>query len=587
MRAFGLLLLWLLWLPAGVQAEQTPQPHTLLAPEAESGYGKLATHRSKREMVVTANPLATRAAADILARGGSAVDAAITAQLVLGLVEPQSSGIGGGAFMLYWDQELKRLHAYDGRETAPQGVGERHFINAEGNPMGFFEAVVGGHAVGVPGAVKMMALVHQQHGHLPWRTLFTPAIRLAEEGFPISPRLHLLIDRMPQLAVNPEVSAYFFEEDGSPRAEGSILKNPEYAQSLRLLARHGEQVFYRGELARAMVDAVAADPNRPGTLSLDDLASYHAFDREPVCGAFRQYRVCGAPPPSSGGTTVLAILGMLQALSEDDDAAALPPDDTGFAHRFAEVSRLAYADRDHYVADPDFVDVPVSGLIDRAYLAERARLIDPQRAMTRADAGRPPGVLAGRETGIDLDIPATSHFSVVDREGNVVSMTSSIEMGFGSRIMVGGFLLNNQLTDFSFVPKDANARAIANRPEPGKRPRSSMSPTIVFADERPVLVLGSPGGNRIIAYVARVLAEVLDGRRDLPAAIAAPHVVHMNEQLELERGLSPEGLGEQLRTLGHSVDYRHQTSGIGAIQRLPEGWFGVADPRREGSAAGR
>lgn len=551
------------------------------APEADSGYGVVRTFQARDYLAVTANPHATDAAVEMLAAGGSAVDAAIAAQLVLGLVEPQSSGIGGGAFLLHWSSQQRRLRAWDGRETAPAAVVEDLFLHADGKPMGYFESAIGGASVGVPGVLKMLAGAHAEHGRLPWAALFEPAIQLAERGFAISPRLHLLLARVPRVAVNDAIRAYFYTETGEPRAEGSLLVNPAYAASLRMLAEQGAAALYSGPLGDAVAAAVQGDPNRAGGLSRADLADYQAVERDPLCGAYRQYRVCGMPPPSSGGVAVQAILSMLEEL---DIAVDAPEVDR--VHAFAEASRLAFADRDRYIADPDFVSVPVAGLLDSNYLAERAGRIDMGRAMQRAAAGHPPGA-EPRIGGASPEMPSTSHLSIVDAEGNAVSMTTSIETAFGSRILVGGFLLNNQLTDFSFLPRDGDGALVANRVQPGKRPRSSMSPVMVFEGQRPVLLIGSPGGSRIIDYVARVLWDVLDGRLDLPQAVAAPHVVQLNHDLELEADHGLEKLAEQLRSRGHRVALRPQTSGIHAIAIAPDGGLlGVADPRREGAAAG-
>jgi gamma-glutamyltranspeptidase/glutathione hydrolase len=557
-----------------------------LAPEAPSAIGALQTSSARHFMAVTANPIATSTAAAILRRGGSAVDAAIAAQMVLGLVEPQSSGLGGGAFMLSWDQRGRHLRNYDGRETAPAAVDERHFLDAGGKPLNFLDAVIGGHAVGVPGVVKMLALAHREQGRLPWAELFQPAIELAERGFAISPRLHTLLRETPRLDVNPAIHAYFFRADGSPKPVGFMLKNPAYANSLRQLAAQGEAAFYRGAIARDIVRAVRHNPNRAGKLALADLTAYRSVERTPVCGSFRQYKVCGAAPPSSGGIAVLQILGMLQHF----DDTGWQPDTAPFYHLFAESSRLAFADRDTYVADPDFVPVPIAGLIDPAYLARRARLIDPRHAMATAPAGQPawPAKAARRDylRGRSPELICTSHLSIVDADGNAVSMTTSIETAFGSRLLVDGFLLNNQLTDFSFVPATVDGQRIANRIEPGKRPRSSMVPIIVFENEQPVLLLGSPGGARIIDYVAKTLAYALENKMSLADAIASPHVVAMNRGLELEEGRVGEGVRKQLQALGHDITEAPETSGLGGIQKTGGTLNGSADPRREGTAEG-
>lgn len=553
----------------------------LIVPEAASGFSERKAARYASAMAVTANPHASNAALQMLQRGGSAVDAAIAAQLVLGLVEPQSSGIGGGAFMLHWSARDKALTAWDGRETAPAGIGENHFLTEEGKPMNFFDAVVGGHAVGVPGVIAMLETSHRKYGKLDWATLFKPAIALAEEGFAISERLYALLSRMPRLAVNPEIRQYFFieAEDGlQPKPEGTILTNPAYANTLRRIAKGGSEEFYRGELAKQIVTAVANDPNRSGALSLADMSSYRAQQLTPICAPFMTYSVCGAPPPSSGGTTVLAILGMLDAYTREHGTRL-------WQHAFIEASKLAFADRNTYIGDPAFVDVPVKGLVDRGYLAQKARQISGNRAIRDPNPGIPPGA-AERQPSRSLELPSTTHLSIVDASGNAVSLTSSIETAFGSRIMVGGFLLNNQLTDFSFAPRDERGVAIANRVEGGKRPRSSMAPTIVMEGSRPVLITGSPGGARIIDYVALNIYRVLAENTPVADAIADGNIVAMGNTVELEINRFDDELKPRLEKRGHRIDLRDQTSGLHAIRIRPEGLEGGADPRREGAIRG-
>jgi gamma-glutamyltranspeptidase/glutathione hydrolase len=552
-----------------------------IVPEAASGFNKSPAVTAKSAMAVTANPYATKAAQKILAQGGSAVDAGIAAQLVLGLVEPQSSGIGGGAFMLFWDAQRKQLSSWDGRETAPQAVNESHFLHADGSAMGFFEAVVGGHSVGVPGVVAMLDAAHRQFGKLPWSTLFTPAIELADTGFVISPRLHTLLKEMPKVAVNPAISSYFFNADGKPKAVGNLLQNPAYAATLRKLAQDGSKAFYHGDMAKDMVAAVANDPNRAGSLSLSDLASYHAIQRPAVCAPYRQYQICGAPPPSSGGTTVLAILGMIEAIERQRGALR----GVDFIHTFIEASRLAFADRNRYIADPDFVTVPTAGLVERYYLKSRAALIKPNRRLANVVAGKPVGAPAVVDSS-SPELPSTSHFSIVDADGNVLSMTTSIETAFGSRVFVGGFLLNNQLSDFSFSPQEKDGSKIANRIQAGKRPRSSMSPIIVFKDGSPVLAIGSPGGARIIDYVAGSLYRVLGQGEAIDTAIASGHIIAMGDLVELEAGRFDRDVIKQLQKRGHPVKESDQTSGLHGILIKESGLEGAADPRREGQALG-
>lgn len=538
-------------------------------------------------MISAAHPLAAEAGLEMLERGGSAVDAMIATQLVLTLVEPQSSGIGGGAFLVYWNEDERKVETYDGRETAPASVTPEHFLQDDGTPMRFFDAVVGGRSVGVPGVVALMWKAHQEHGRLPWAELFEPAIRHAEEGFEVTPRLNKLIGWSPALPLMPATSTYFFKEgetdaDGKPvpLPVGHILRNPDYARSLRTLAEGGRDAFYEGPVGEAILRAVNNAPVSPGVMTHEDLASYEAVKREPVCADYRRYEVCGAPPPTSGGTTVLQILGLLESFYMAD----AEPSSAGAVHLISEASRLAYADRDLYLADPDFVDVPVAGLIDRAYLRLRARRIHPDRAVT-SDPLRP-----GRPRGADSAMapmgpnPAhsTSHFSIVDRWGNAVSITTSIEAPFGSHLMAGGFMLNNQLTDFSFEPV-RNGKPVANRPEAGKRPRSSMSPMIVLDDEGGFYAaVGSPGGSRIIAFVAQTLVGVLDWNLTMQEAIDLPRHVHRNTVLELEEGTGLETIADELRERGHVVEVREITSGLHGIRVVGDKLEGGADPRREG-----
>ncbi|PTQ79086.1 gamma-glutamyltransferase [Nitrosomonas ureae] len=555
----------------------------IIVPEAASGFSAIKSANYSKAMAVTANPHASRAAVKILRQGGSAVDAAIAAQLVLGLVEPQSSGIGGGAFMLHWQARSGELVVWDGRETAPASVSEAYYINTDGQPMDFFSAVIGGHSVGVPGVLAMLEASHKEHGKLPWANLFKPAIILAEQGFAISERLHILLSRMPRVAVNPQIREYFFhrsETGWQPKTEGSVLQNLAYAQTLRRLAALGVTDFYQGELAKQIVQAVNNDPNRPGRLSLPDMKAYQPKKREALCGQFRIYRICGVPPPSSGGTTVLAILGLLEAYESRYG------EHTDWHHGFIEASKLAFADRNAYVGDPAFVSVPTRGMIDRDYLHQRAMLIRNNSVLSNVNAGLPPGA-EPRLSSNSPEFPSTTHLSIVDAEGNVVSMTSSIETAFGSRIMIGGFLLNNQLTDFSFMPRTADGIPVANRVQSGKRPRSSMSPTIVFKDGRALLVIGSPGGTRIINYVAGSLYRILAKQLPLAEAIADGHIIAMGYGVELESGRVDESTLIRLRERGHNIVLRDQTSGLHVI-RINEkaGLEGGADPRREGEISG-
>ena len=554
----------------------------VIVPEAASGFSEIKSATFPNAMAVTANPYASDAAVNIMKQGGSAVDAAIAAQLVLGLVEPQSSGIGGGAFMLHWDKARGELQSWDGRETAPAAATEAYFLTPDGKPMNFFDAVIGGQSVGVPGVVAMLEAAHKAHGALPWNKLFDPAIRLAEQGFIVSERLHILLERMPKVAVNPQISDYFFvkTEDGwAPKPQGSLLKNRAYAKTLRRLAEFGARDFYRGELAKDIVNAVQQDPNRKGMMTMEDMAAYSPVKRAAVCAGFREYDVCGAPPPSSGGTTVLAILGMLEAYEEQNGIRA------DWQHGFIEASKLAFADRNAYVGDPAFVSVPVAGMVDRRYLNKRAAQITNSTVISNAKPGLPPEA-EPRISAASPELPSTSHFSIVDPQGNVVSMTTSIETAFGSRVMVGGFLLNNQLTDFSFAPRNSSGKLIANRVEAGKRPRSSMAPTLVMEKGQAKLAIGSPGGARIIDYVAASLYRILALNEPVAQAIAEGHIIAMGHGVEMEQGRADTATVMRMEGRGHNIVLRDQTSGLHVIQITDQGLTGGADPRREGVVRG-
>ncbi|GAA4430452.1 gamma-glutamyltransferase [Acidovorax lacteus] len=586
----------------------SPEPsEQYVPPEPPSGYTPKAITYAQKDMVSAANPLAVQAGVDILAKGGSALDAAIAVQMVLNLVEPQSSGIGGGAFLLHFDKGANSLLAYDGRETAPAAATPNLFIGANGSPLGFLAAVDGGLSVGTPGLLRMLEAAHKAHGKLPWKDLFEPAIKLSEDGFAISPRMSVSIaGSAARIKAQGEPAAsYFLNADGTAKAAGTLLKNPELAATFRAIAAGGADAFYKGDIARDIVAKVTKHPTNPGRLSEADLANYTHKVREPVCGTYRvQYRVCGMPAPSSGGIAVLQTLGLLQNF----DVAALKPNTLDSVHLVSEAYRLAYADRALYVADPDFVSVPQAGLVNADYLKERAKLIRMDQTIGTPTAGTPPGVSAARGQDNSLNLPSTSHLSIVDRNGNVVSMTTTIENGFGSLQMVRGFLLNNQLTDFSFTATDAAGKPIANSVQPGKRPRSSMAPTVVFnASTGDVeAVIGSPGGSAIIQYTAKSLIGMIDWGLNVQQAINLPNFgAQTNATTSLEKGslIDTAAIRDGLRARGHTVAQTDTfTSGLhgvvynglrangqaGLLSRNPGAgtYAGGADPRREGIAKG-
>jgi gamma-glutamyltranspeptidase/glutathione hydrolase len=572
---------------AGSTRAQVPE---LLQPAPESttsGSAVADLAIAGEYMVVAANPLAAEAGAQVLVEGGTAVDAMIASQLVLNLVEPQNSGIGGGAFLIHYDAKSRRISTFDGRETAPREATPGLFLDAEGKPLTFMDAVVGGRSVGTPGTLRLLELAHRLHGNLPWPRLFEPAIRLAEQGFTVSPRLAARVaEDAERLRRYPATRAYFFGPDHAPIQAGGTQRNTQLAATLRTIAEQGADAFYSGEIARDIVDTVRHAEGNPGTLSLEDLADYRVVLRDPVCAPYRGYDVCGMGPPSSGALAIGQILGIL----EHFDVRSLAPGSVEAVHLFAEASKLAYADRALYMADADFVRVPARGLLDSAYLTARAQLVNRERAGPKAAAGNPPWrdatLYAPDES---LEIPSTSHLSIVDRDGNVVALTTTIEAGFGSRLMVRGFLLNNELTDFSFAPADERGRPVANRVEPGKRPRSSMAPTIVLdkGGGDPILVIGSPGGSRIIPYVAKTIVGVLDWDLDPQQAIALPHFANLNGPTELEAGTPMANLKPALEALGHEVRVTEMNSGLHGIAIKQGRLVGGVDPRREGRALGQ
>ena len=572
----------------------------LQAPEGASGYTEKPGWSASRFMVAAANPLATDAGRQVLAAGGSAVDAAIAVQMVLTLVEPQSSGIGGGLFLVHWDQ--KQVQTFDGRETAPAAATPELFMK-DGKPMSFMDGVVGGRSVGAPGVLRALELAHRQHGKLAWKSLFQPAIQLAEQGFIVSPRLATALreDVAKPLRNDPVAAAYFFEPDGTPKAAGTRLRNPELAAVLRDVAERGVTTFYEGPIARDIVAKVRGHATNPGLLTEADLSGYRAKTRDPLCFDYRLWRLCGMPPPSSGPLALGQMLGMLAGRN----LAALPPVKNGAllepsaeaVHLISEAGRLAYADRGRYVADPDFTSLPggsAAALLSPAYLAQRAGSIT-ERSMGRATPGTPAMLgtpVARWADDQSPELPSTSHVSVVDANGNAASMTTTIENVFGAQIMVRGFLLNNELTDFSFAPSE-NGVPIANRVEGGKRPRSSMSPLLVFdkASGEMVMSVGSPGGSAIINYVAKVLVGTLDWGLDVQQAISLPNFGSRNGPTELEQDRVSPALVDALKARGHEVRVMPQTSGLQGIQRSTGSgrllWFGGADPRREGVVMGQ
>ena len=587
-----LLALWL----AGCAAPAV-DPAIPPMPEGPSGLVTKPGWAVSRFAVAAANPLATAAGVEVLQAGGTAVDAAVAVQMVLTLVEPQSSGIGGGAFLLHFDGQA--LQAWDGRETAPAAADERLFVLPDGKAMGFMQALVGGRAVGVPGAVRMLELAHRTQGRLPWAQLIQPAIRLAEQGFAVSPRLHTQLADSPALRRDLQAAAYFYRADGQPHPVGHLLRNPALAEVLRRIAAQGSSALHTGPVAADIARRVQGHASNPGRLTSADLAGYEAKPREPICTDWKLiYRVCGMPPPSSGHLAVMQILGMLDATTPAGPALqdGLPSAD--WLHRYTDAARLAFADRAMYVADPDFVSPPDgrwTSLLDPAYLQSRAALIG-DKSLQQAPPGLPGGQRSEAAAQAEQPEYGTSHISIVDAEGRALAMTTTIEAVFGAHLMsdggtglAGGFLLNNELTDFSMLPSDAQGRPVANRVQPGKRPRSSMSPTLVFdrRDGRLLMSLGSPGGAAIIHFTAKTLIGTLDWGLNAQQAINLPNFVTYNGPTLLEAGRFPQASVEALKARGHRVIETDLTSGLQAIQRTATGWFGGADPRREGVVMGQ
>jgi gamma-glutamyltranspeptidase / glutathione hydrolase len=582
-------------------------------PEGSSGYTPKPGWATTKFAVAAANPLATDAGLQVLRAGGSAIDAAVAVQMVLTLVEPQSSGIGGGAFLLHSGKG--KVEAFDGRETAPAGVDEKLFIGADGKPMAFYEGVVGGRAVGVPGTVKMLEAAHKQYGKLPWAQLFMPAITLAESGFKVSPRLATLLKTEVHLKKDPAAAAFYYKPDGTPLEAGELLKNPALADVLRQIAAKGASAMHEGAIAQAMVAKVQGHPTNPGKLAMADLAGYQVKKREPICSdyyaAHSAYKICGMPPPSSGAIAVGQILGILA----NTNAATMPPatgmggvpgttaqtPSADWLHLYTEAARLAFADRAQYLSDPDFVAAPAGNwmsLLEPAYLAERAKLIAQQpggQSMKTAKPGVPGPVKTAYAPMPDQPEHGTSHISIIDGFGNAIAMTTTIEDAFGARQLTnggtgkaGGFLLNNELTDFSFAPADADGKPIANRVQPGKRPRSSMAPTLVFDKGTGQVVMsgGSPGGAMIIHYTAKLLYGTLNWGLNAQQAIDLPNFASLNGPSLLEEKRFAPATVEALRARGADVLEINMTSGLQAIQKTEKGFFGGADPRREGVVLG-
>lgn len=606
MQTFRLALVALIFL-SGYSCTWAQQYQTPGSTDTSAGLrGALATS-AKRFAVAAANPLATAAGYQVLRDGGSAVDAAIAVQMVLTLVEPQSSGIGGGAFMLHFNGSA--VEAFDGRETAPAAASEDLFLNADGKPMAFYDAVVGGRAVGAPGTVRMLEMAHRQYGVLPWAALMAPAIDLAEKGFKVSPRLHAMLKAEVHLKKDPTAAAYFYQADGAPQEIGHLLRNPDLAVLLGKIASQGSAAVLEGDVARAIVNKVRQHPSNPGLLSVSDLAGYRALKRAALCHDYsargKDYSICGFPPPSSGAIAVAQILGLLN----QTQAAELPLENglpsAQWLHLYTEAARLAFADRAQYLGDPNFVSPPAGGwvgLLGPAYLAERAKLIAQgpnEQSMKTAKPGLPTGAKTVYAPMAEQVEYGTSHVSIVDGKGHSVAMTSTIEDAFGARQMVqstpglaGGFLLNNQLTDFSFSPRDGNGNPIANRVEPGKRPRSSMAPTMVFDKATGELLIsaGSPGGALIIHFVSKTIYGLLNWGLTPQESIELPNFASLNGPSVLEENRFPAATLEALNARGHEVREANMTSGLQAIARThAEGtpsWLGGADPRREGLVMG-
>ncbi|RPJ67683.1 gamma-glutamyltransferase [Alteromonas sediminis] len=533
-------------------------------------------------MVVAANPYASWTGKNIIQQGGNAIDAAVAVQAMLTLVEPQSSGIGGGAFILYWDNKTKTLHTIDAREMAPSQVNPYWFMDGN-DPMKWIDAVIGGKSVGVPGVLAGLEHAHKKFGKLDWSVLFEDTIDTSLKGFTVSERLHRLLSmELNKGILEFPASASYFYPAGMPLAEGSKRRNPRLAKTLQGVAEQGTDYFYKGEIAKQIAQAVQNASINPGNLTVEDMANYNVIEREPICGTYRGYRLCGMAPPSSGGINVLQILSMLETFPINQYTY----NSVEFAHLYSQATAKAYADRNAFIADSDFTRVPSAALVNDAYLSRRAEGIGLDKRWRKMRPGEPHIQAQWRE-GMSLELPNTSHISIVDKEGNAVSMTTSIEFMFGSGLMVGGFLLNNQLTDFSFSPSRGN-RPVLNRVEPGKRPRSAMSPTMVFDDKGDLsIVVGSPGGSRIISYVAQTLIGMIDWDLNIQQAINMPKLTNRNDYTTLEKGTVMESLQAPLEAKGHKIRIGDLNSGLHGIQIINGTLVGGADPRREGIAVGQ
>lgn len=550
--------------------------------EPFSYFRDLKTVNSKKYMISTANEMASQVGKQILEKGGNAIDAAIAAQMVLNVVEPQSSGIGGGAFILYYDAKTKTSHYFNGRETAPKAANEKIFLNNDGRPRNFNDVVRGGLSVGTPGVLKALKEIHKKYGKLEWKELFGPAITIAKNGFPMDERIQVIAKNVAHLKEFDDFAKLYLKEDKTPKELGSIITNPELANTFQLIADKGIEPFYQGEIAEDIVSTVKNSKINPGYLKMEDLKNYQIKEGDLICGTYRvKYKICGMPLPSSGGVTLLQALGIL----ENFNLAKLKPSSPEAVHLITESLRLAYADRNKYLADVS--GVPVDQMLNPEYLKQRASLINMKKAMVDVKAGEFPDVkISYKIDNKAPELPSTTQLSIVDDQGNAISMTSSIEYYFGSVLSVRGFMLNNQLTDFSFVP-EADGKPVANRLEPGKQPRSSMTPTFVFDENNNlIMVVGSPGGPRIIQFVLKTIIAYLDWNLDIQKAISLPNFVVLNDVVELEKRSKIEKIQSKLERMGHNVKVVDIISGINAITINNNGLQGGSDPRRAGIAVG-